>query len=187
MSALLAQIVKEKGSGETLKLPGKTRWGSYCTVLKIFKKSKVALQTLAIHEDATISDEIKSNLLDLNFWTMVENCIKLPEPITEKMFKLEGNGVFTNEVYMAFKDIRSIFNFAFPEISILNEDHKQEITNAVIRRTNNCLKHIHYAAYLLDPRSQSIELEEEHEVDAIEFIHDISQSLNIDVGVDLGN
>ncbi|CAH1643074.1 unnamed protein product [Spodoptera littoralis] len=187
MSALLAPIVKEKGSCETLKLPGNTRWGSYCTALKSLKKSKVALQTLAVHEDATISDEIKTNLLDLHFWTMVENCIKLLEPITEKMFKLEGNGILINEVYMAFKDIKSTFNFAFPDISILNEHHKQDITNAVIRRANNCLKPIHYAAYLLDPRSQGIELEEEHEVDAMGFIHDVSQSLNIDVGVDLAN
>ncbi|XP_052752387.1 uncharacterized protein LOC128201000 [Galleria mellonella] len=187
MSALLAQIVKEKGSGETLKLPGKTRWGSYCTALKSLKKSKVALQTLAVHEDATILDEIKSNLLDLNFWTMVENCIKLLEPITDKIFKLEGNEILINEVYMAFKDIKSTLNFAFPDISVLNEHHKQHITNAVIRRADNCLKPIHYAAYLLDPRSQGIELEEEHEVDAMEFIHDVSQSLNIDVGVDLAN
>ncbi|CAH0402535.1 unnamed protein product [Chilo suppressalis] len=118
---------------------------------------------------------------------MVENCIKLLEPITDKIFKLEGNGIFRNEVYMAFKDIKSTFSFAIPDISILNEHNKQDITNAVIRRTNNCLKPIHYAAYLLDRRSQGIELEEEHEVDAMEFIHDVGQSLNIDVGVDLAN
>ncbi|KAH9635485.1 hypothetical protein HF086_015485 [Spodoptera exigua] len=35
-----------------------------------------------------------------------------------------------------------------------------------------------------DPRSQGIELEEEYEVDAMEFIQDVSQSLNNDVGVD---
>ncbi|GBP93765.1 hypothetical protein EVAR_16283_1 [Eumeta japonica] len=88
---------------------------------------------------------------------------------------------------MAFKDIKSTFNFAFPDISILNEHHKQDITNAIIRRANNCLKPILYAEYLLDPRSQGIESEEEHEVDAMEFIHDVSQSLNIDVGIDLAN
>ncbi|XP_022817532.1 zinc finger BED domain-containing protein RICESLEEPER 2-like [Spodoptera litura] len=186
-NTLLAQIVKEKNSDETLKLPGKTRWGSYCTALKSLKKSKVALQTLAVHEGATVSDELKSNLLDLHFWTMVENCINLLEPITEKIFKLEGNGILINEVYMAFKDIKSTFNFAFPNISILNERNKQDITNAVIKRANNCLKPIHYAAYLLDPRSQGIELDEEHEVDAMKFIHDVSKSLNIDVGVDLAN
>lgn len=187
MSALLAQIIKDKRSGETLKLPGKTRWGSYCTAIKSLKCSKVALQTLAVHEDATISEEIKSNLLDLNFWNMAENCIKLLEPITEKIFKLEGNGILINEVYMAFRDIQSTFNFVLPEISILDDQHKQDIINAVTRRTNNCIKPIHYAAYLLDPRSQGIELDEEHEVDAMEFIHEVSQSLNIDVGVDLAN
>ncbi|RVE43688.1 hypothetical protein evm_011661 [Chilo suppressalis] len=38
-----------------------------------------------------------------------------------------------------------------------------------------------------DERSQRIELEEEHEVDSMESIHDVGQSLNIDVGVDLAN
>ena len=187
MSALLTQIIKDKGSGETLKLPGKTRWGSYCTALKSLKNSKVSLQTLAVHEDATISYEIKTNLLDENFWTMTENCIKLLQPISDKIFKLEGNGILINEVYMAFRDIKSTFNFLLPEMSMLNDQQKEEINDAVTKRTNNCLKPIHYAAYMLDPRSQGIELDEEHEVDAMEFIHDVSQSLNIDVGVDLAN
>ncbi|GBP23594.1 Retrovirus-related Pol polyprotein from transposon TNT 1-94 [Eumeta japonica] len=197
MNVLLAQIIKNKGSGETLKLPGKTRWGSYCTALKrirrirrirrILKNSKVALQTLAVHEDATISEEIKSNILELNFWSMIEHCIKLLEPITRKIFKLEGNGIHINEVYMAFKDIKSTLNFVLPEISILDEQHKQDIINNVIKRTDNCMKPIHYAAYMLDLKSQGIELDEEHEVDAMEYIHEVSQSLNIDVGLDSAN
>ncbi|RVE52697.1 hypothetical protein evm_002570 [Chilo suppressalis] len=36
-------------------------------------------------------------------------------------------------------------------------------------------------------QSQGIESEEEHEVDAMKFMHDVGQSLNIDVGVDLAN
>ena len=88
---------------------------------------------------------------------------------------------------MAFKDIKSTFNFAFQDISILNEYNKQDITNAVVRRTNNCLRPIHYDAYLLDPRTQGFELEDEHKVDAMKFIHDVSQSLGIDVGIDLAN
>ncbi|GBP42647.1 hypothetical protein EVAR_87198_1 [Eumeta japonica] len=150
------------GPGNFNKLPGKTRWGSYCTALESLKNSKVALQTLAVHEDATISEEIKSNILELNFWLMIEHCIKLLEPITRKIFKLE-------------------------EISILNEQHKQDIINNVIKRTDNCMKPIHYAAYMLDPKSQGIELDEEHALDAMEYIHEVSQSLNIDVGLDLVN
>lgn len=98
---------------------------------------------------------------------MVENCIKLLIPITDKIFKVEGNGILINEVYMGFKDIKYTLNFAFPDISILNEHHKQNITYSVIRRRINCLKPIHYAAHLLDPRSQGIELEDEHDVDAM--------------------
>lgn len=69
---------------------------------------------------------------------------------------MKAMAILLNEVYMAFKDIKSAFNFAFTNIYILNEHHKQDITYAVIRRTNNCLKPSHYAAYLLDPRSQGI-------------------------------
>lgn len=73
-------------------MPGKTSWGNSCTAFKGLTKSKVALPTLTAHEDATISGEINLNLLDLNFWSMVENFIKVLEPINDKIFKLEGNG-----------------------------------------------------------------------------------------------
>ncbi|CAK1544338.1 unnamed protein product [Leptosia nina] len=100
---------------------------------------------------------------------MVEHIIKLLEPITQKIFKLEGNGIQINEVYMAFKDIKSTLNSVLPEISILDEQHKQNINN------NVTFQHI------------GIELDEEREVDAMEYIHEVSQLLNIDVGIDLAN
>lgn len=187
LSSLLAHIVKEKGSGETLKLPAKTRWGSYCTALKSLRNTKAALQTLAVHEDATILEETKSNLLDQNFWLMTENCIKLLEPITNRIFRLEGNGILINEVYMAFKDIKSTFAFELPQILLLNEDQRQEIHDAVSRRMNKCIKPIHCAAYMLDPRTQGVELEEDHEIDAMEYIHEIAQTMNLEIAPDLAN
>ncbi|KAJ2937164.1 hypothetical protein O0L34_g19379 [Tuta absoluta] len=50
-----------------------------------------------------------------------------------------------------------------------------------------CVKPIHLAAYLLDPKTQGVELTENEEVDATEFIFDMAQNLNIDVMPNLAN
>lgn len=43
LSALLKQIIADKGSGEQLKLPSKTRWGSYFHAVRSLQNSKAAL------------------------------------------------------------------------------------------------------------------------------------------------
>lgn len=83
---------------------------------------------------------------------MLASCIKLLEPIMDKIFKLEGNGILINEVYMAFKNIKSTLSFILPDITILNDQHKEQIMDALNRHTNNCIKPIHCVAYLLGPK-----------------------------------
>lgn len=187
LSALLSQIMKQKGTGEQLKLPCKTRWGSYLHALKSLLNSKAALQSLAVHEEAfMMSKETKDNLLHENFWKMVEECSSLLEPISDHIFKLNENHI--NDVYMAFKNIKSRILFMFSDLTMLvDNDAKKRILNAIEARKNNCLKPMHLAAYMLDPKSQGVELQEDEEIAAMEFIHGIGCQLNLDVMVDLAN
>lgn len=50
LTSVLVKRIKETKTGETLKLPVKTRWGSHMKALKSLKNSKIILQTLAIDE-----------------------------------------------------------------------------------------------------------------------------------------
>lgn len=105
LTSLLAKIVQEKGAGETLKLPCDTRWGSYCTSFKSVENTKIALQTLAVHEKARLllPAEERSVLLDDSFWEMIRECIKILEPISDAIFKLESNDHNIHKVFLTLK------------------------------------------------------------------------------------
>lgn len=189
LSALFKQIIGEKGSGEQLKLPSKTRWGSYYHAVRSLQNSKAALQCLAVHEEATmIPDDAKANLLNEEFWKMTDESTALLEPITEKIFQLEGNKAHFHEVFMAFKDIESRLAFLLPGFtSLVDQNTRERILNAVKMRRNNCVKPIHLAAYMLDPKTQGIELNEDEEISAMDFICEKGRQLNLDVMTDLAN
>lgn len=186
-NSLLKKIIKEKKTGETIKLPVKTRWGSHVSSLKSLNKTKAALLALAIHEAAVIPSETKSTLLDDSFWNMIEDCIAILEPVTEPIFKLEANECNIHKVFPMFKDVKSKLEFMLPNITIISNEDKQTILNSVEKRTKDCIKPIHLAAYLLDPNTQGLTLNENEDLDAMEFIKILAQNHNFDVVTDLAN
>lgn len=140
-----------------------------------------------MHEDARIPREEKNNLLDDEFWSMVEECIKMLQPTTEKIFKLESNRISIHEVYMSFKDIKSSLHFILPDLQILRDGDKTYVLNAIDKRMQSCIQPIHLAAYMLDPKTQGVELDDEEEVECLEFMHRLGQMFDIDVMPDLAN
>ncbi|KAF9405654.1 hypothetical protein HW555_013702 [Spodoptera exigua] len=90
---------KEKNAGETLKLPCDTRWGSYYTSFKSLENTKVALQTLAVHEKATFLLAVeKYALFDDNFLNFIGQCKLIMEPISDAIFQLEGNEIYIHKM-----------------------------------------------------------------------------------------
>jgi hypothetical protein len=181
--ALLAKIVQEKGAGETLKLPCKTRWGSHCTSLKSLQNTRIALQTFAVHEDGSnlLRSDVKAALLDEDFWKMINQCIALLEPITAAIFKFESDNYNMHTVFITLKNMKSQLQFAMLDINIIEDDDKEAIMTAVENRTAMCIKPIHLAAYLLDPANQGAELDQGQESDAIEFIYNMGNELHCDI------
>lgn len=132
--------------------------------------------------------ETKANFLEETFWKMVEECTALLKPITQYIFKLESHDAHINDVYMAFKDIKSRLLFILPDLTILVDDSvKDRILNTVEMRNNNCIKPIHLAAYMLDPKTQGNDLEEEEELEAMEVINKVGSYLHIEVMADFAN
>lgn len=170
-------------------MPSKTRWGSYFQAVRSLQKSKATLQCLAVHEDASMMPaDIKAHLLHEEFWKMADESATLLEPISETIFKLEGNKAHVNDVYMAFKDIKSRLAFSLPGFSCLVDNNiRMSIMNAVETRRSSCLRPIHLAVYMLDPKSQGIELDEDEEITAMEFINEKGRQLSLELMTDLAN
>ncbi|XP_063384249.1 uncharacterized protein LOC134670357 [Cydia fagiglandana] len=182
LSALLSKIVQEKGVGETLKLPCKTRWGSHCASLESLQNTKIALQSFAVHEEASnLSLDTKAAFLDEDFWKMTNQCITLLKPITSAIFKFESDKHNMHTVYITLRDMKSQIEFAMLDINIVEQVDKDVILAAVARRIAMCIKPIHLAAYLLDPVYQGAELDEAQETEATEFIYNMGTNLNCDI------
>ncbi|KAJ2938743.1 hypothetical protein O0L34_g3356 [Tuta absoluta] len=188
LSALFTKIKKEKEiSGPTLKLPCATRWGSQVSALKAMQVNKVALQTLAVHEDIQIqlSSETKAVILDDNFWTMVDQCVSILQPIADAIFKIEGNDYNINQIIMVFKDLISKLQFAFTSTSILESTDRDRLLTAAEQRSLQVIKPIHCAAHLLDPKALGLELNPSQETEAMEFIYNLANDLNLNCLTDL--
>lgn len=177
----LQNLVKEKKSGEKLKLPCCTRWGSYFKSIMSIKNTKAALLGLAIDGDVTMSNETKAALLDDTFWIYVDQCASILQPITDPIFEFESNKCNAHNVFMVFKNMKSKMNFILPPITILDDSSKTQIKAAVAKRMDDSIKPFHLAAYLLDPKTQGIELSQEEELEAMNFIHEMATALNVDV------
>ncbi|CAK1603527.1 unnamed protein product [Parnassius mnemosyne] len=164
LSALLSKIRKEKSSSQSLKLSCKTRWGSHVSALKSLKINKAALQTLAVNDNLQPTPDIKSTLLNEDFWSMIEQSISVLEPIAESIFKLEGNEFNIHEVFMVLRNLKSKLEFVLPTITMLDDESKENIKTYIERRVKQCIKPIHYAAYMFDPKAAGIELNHEDTV-----------------------
>lgn len=136
LTSLLAKIVKDKKVGESLKLPCDTRWGSYYISFKSIENTKVALQTLAVHEKATfLPIEEKSAILDENFWEIIRQCNLIMQPISEAILKLEVNENNIHKVFLTLKDVKSKFLLNLPDVTFL-ENNKKRRNNKQHRRKN---------------------------------------------------
>ncbi|CAG9792354.1 unnamed protein product [Diatraea saccharalis] len=63
---------------------------------------------------------------------------------------------------------------------VLDDENKANIKTSVENRAKQCLKPIHYAAYMLDPKSIGVELNQVEDTEAMEFsqkvfIHSLAQ------------
>lgn len=124
LTATLAKIVKEKGIGEQLKLPAKTRWGSYFYSIQSVIKTKASLQVLAVHENINLQADIKSQLLSETFWEQLNLSSNIFGCITEWICKLESNEFNIHRVHFAFNEIKSKLELVFASTMILSDTEK---------------------------------------------------------------
>ncbi|CAK1588673.1 unnamed protein product [Parnassius mnemosyne] len=115
---------------------------------------------------------------------MIEQSISVLEPIADSIFKLEGNKFNIHEVFMVLRNLKSKLEFVLPTITMLDDDSKENIKTYIEKRVKQCIKPIHYAAYI-DPKDAGIELNQAAETEAMELIYNLAEHCNIDCLADL--
>ena len=167
-------------------LPVKTRWSSILSSLKSVYSTRLSLQGVAVSQEATtiIDKYVKQWILDDEiFWGQISNLIHIFEPICKWLKIVEGDYGTIHFAVKAFHDIKRVIqnNLASSPAPLpLNDREKTELLAFVDKREKFIIKPIHYAAELLNPKSQGSELNETQILSAIECILNISKNkLNI--------
>lgn len=185
IGALLSKIQNENNIKSSLKLPGKTRFGSNCISLQSLSKNRNALQILAVND--TIKDKIpsrmRSRILSDTFWNNIEVLIKILEPILKANIELEGDGILIHKVYSTFHGLGNNISDVIHSCNLLTEKEKNDVSMNFKHRKDLAIKTIHLAADFIDPNKRGAKLNSRESIDAIEFIFETARNMSLDTDI----
>jgi hypothetical protein len=94
---------------------------------------------------------IKRILLDDVLWERVVSSLKLLKPIAIAIAQIEGDNAILSDAQTLLADVREEIRTALPT-SLLLQAEKTAVLKYIKKREDFCLKPIHAAAYMLDPK-----------------------------------
>uniref|UniRef100_A0A2S2P7R5 DUF659 domain-containing protein n=1 Tax=Schizaphis graminum TaxID=13262 RepID=A0A2S2P7R5_SCHGA len=189
LSAVFKKYQLIKKINIQLKLPVKTRWGSYLYCLDSLNKNKSVLQSLSVDETVTtmLYKNIKTTLLnDETFWPNVLKLINLLTPIVDAIVSLESNNTQIHKVRSIINTVENKVNLNISN-TLISVSEEVGILSKIAKRKEFILGKIHIAAELLDPNTQGKELSNQELVDGLEYICDLGSKMNENVSIELAN
>ena len=146
----------EKNKSTTLKLPSNTRWGGVVIMFDSLLEGKDSFQEMAISQSADMDSPIKRILLYYVFWESVVSSLKLLKPIAVAIARIEGDNAILSDVQTLLADLREEIRTALPS-SLLLQAEETAILKYIKKHEDFCLKPIHAAVYMLDPKYADME------------------------------
>lgn len=191
LRAMLSVHCKALQCKQSLKMPVVTRWGSSVACLDSVLANKLSLRRLAIDDEAQslLASAPKSSILSDVFWDQLVNLLELLRPVLKWITILEGDSPEIGATVEAFAELKDHFTTTLPKSPMTKKEKKQVLT-ILEDRKQFCLKTVHNAANLLDPRFTGNRLSEEAVIDACEYICKLSTRYNVsegDVLADIAN
>ncbi|XP_013988342.1 uncharacterized protein [Salmo salar] len=171
-----------KKNNSTLKLTCNIRWAGVVTMYSSLLKDKESLQEMARSQSVEIEISIRKILLDDVFWERVVRNLTLLSPITFAIDQIEGEDAVLSDVLRLFADLKDKISTALPSALLLNTEE-----TAVVRFVELCgefcIKPIHAAAYMLDPKHIGKQILSGEQINSAYYvISTLSHHLNLDEG-----
>ena len=185
-SATYLSKQKEKNKSTTLKLPSVTRWGGVVIMFDSLLEGKESLQEMAISQSAGIDSDIKKVILDDVFWERVSSSQKILKPIAAAIAKIEGDDAILSDVQCLFAELKEEIQTVLPT-SLLLKAEETAVVKSLEKRREFCMKPVHAAAYMLDPKYDKGILSGEEINGAYAVITAMSDHLGLDKGKVLGS
>ncbi|KAJ4925101.1 hypothetical protein JOQ06_017838 [Pogonophryne albipinna] len=177
-SATYLSKQKEKNMSTTLKLPSITRWGGIVIMYDSLLEGKESLQEMAISQTAGMLDDV--------FWEGVSSSLKILKPIEAAIAMIEGDGAILSDVQCLFAELKEEIQTVLPT-SLLLKAEETAVVKSLEKRREFCMKPVHAAAYMLDPKYDMGILSGEEINGAYRVITAMSDHLGLDKGKVLGS
>lgn len=164
----------------SLKLRGKTRWGTILYSLESIHKNKGVLQAIAIDESSNLPQAIKKLLLSEKFWKHVEFGIQIFKPIVSDIVALQGDDALIHKMHSMIKSLVTKFKEIIHSSNFFTPAEQKKLVSQLTARTEFTLKNIHAAAAKLNPASLGHELSQSENLNALEFIFNTAKNMELD-------
>ncbi|XP_070994813.1 uncharacterized protein [Oncorhynchus clarkii lewisi] len=135
----------------TLKLPSNTHRDGVVIMFDSLLEGKESLQEMAISQSADMDSAIKRILLDDVFRERVVSSLKLLKPIAVGNARTEGDNAILSDVQTLLADVKEEIRTALPT-SLLLKAEETAVLKYIKKCEDFCLKPIHAAAFMLDPK-----------------------------------
>ncbi|RXN07090.1 hypothetical protein ROHU_032480 [Labeo rohita] len=183
-SAISKQNDKDKNT--TLTLPSISQWDGVVIMYDSLLEGKESLHEMAISQGAAIESAIKRILLDKVFWERLTSSLRILKPIAAAITKIEGDNSILSDVKCMFAELKDQIQTVLPT-SLLLQAEKTAVVESMEKCQEFCVKPIHAAAYMLDPKYEKNILSVEEISSAYAVITAMSYHLGLDVGKVLGS
>ncbi|XP_025763605.1 uncharacterized protein LOC109202521 [Oreochromis niloticus] len=150
-------------------------------------EGKESLQEMAISQSVGIDSDIKKVILDDVLWERVSSSQKILKPIAAAIAKIEGDGAILSDVQCLFAELKEEIQTILPT-SLLLKAEETAVVKSLEQRREFCMKPVHAAAYMLDPKYYDKGILSGEEINsAYAVITAMSDHLGLDKGKVLGS
>ncbi|XP_018376446.1 PREDICTED: uncharacterized protein LOC108769755 [Trachymyrmex cornetzi] len=173
----------------SLKLPNNTRFSGDVLVFNSLQCNKSALKKTVIEEDLDIPQNIKTLILNDDFWMEIKYALNILKPIADALTSLESDSALLSDVPYHFEKIKTQISEALDSLdkSNLSEIDKRKVLRAIKHRENFSCQSVHKTAYLLDPRYKDKNLSNSDMPSVVRVINELCTHLKLDKGKVLAN
>jgi hypothetical protein len=181
---------KESACNVTVNTISETRWGKVVIMFDHVLKNKTPLQQSVVDSraDGIVKPDIKKLVLDDSFWDTMAKMKRLLAPVSSSILVVESDTALLSDVVVCFDNIeRAVIGSLQDSPFTAEEQHR--VRAIVTKRKEFCLRPIHHAAYLLDPRPgrRGSALCESDDVLALEFLTGLARLQGRNAGALLAN
>lgn len=118
----------EKGITSSLKLAGKTRWGSILFCLESIMQNKGVLQSIAVDEASSMPKAIRKLLLSEPFWKHLAYAISIFKPIVSAVVSLESDNSLIYKVHNMLTGLATNLSEIISSANFFSAAEKKRLT-----------------------------------------------------------